>query len=271
MERCTVVPSRMVLIGRAEPAATATARRIEAAGFRALVAPLRIVQAVTHPVPDKPDLLLATSATALREGSPIPPDWRTLPLHVVGTATREAARQSGFTDLSPARPDSATLVADLPALVAPARLQGLRVVYLAGEPRKPELERALSAAGVHIEIWLRYRMVPVARLPESAMIALAAGEIAGVTHFSAESARAFVALAVAAGLTERALQPQQICLSDAVAAALVAAAAAIGARVNALTIAETPTLDSLIAALIACDTSGSISPGPKKGLGPQNN
>ena len=210
-----------VLVTRAMPEAEETASQLHALGHEVLIAPLRTVEDVPTPFPEpRPDAVIATSRNALRHGGPVPAGWRGLPLFCVGEKTAEAAREAGFSHVTPAGGDAAALQ----VMIAKACLPRSRLVYLAGEPRGPELETALRVAGFALETLLRYRMRDLDDLPDSARIALAEGRLDAALHFSAESARAFFKRAQSADLMAAACRLRHACLSPAVAAAARAAA-----------------------------------------------
>ncbi len=82
-----------VIIIRAPPAADATAKRAQEAGFDTLVAPLFSVEALPWPVPNPADYdgLLVTSANAIRQGGSGIKSLGKLPVLAVGPTTAEAA------------------------------------------------------------------------------------------------------------------------------------------------------------------------------------
>jgi uroporphyrinogen-III synthase len=87
----------------------------------------------TPPDPILFDAVLATSANALRHGAAGLVPFHYLPLHAVGQATAEAAREAGFADVVAGSGDVEALLASLPS--------GLRLFYPCGRDR-----RDLSAA-----------------------------------------------------------------------------------------------------------------------------
>lgn len=194
-----------LLVTRASPDGEETARRITALGHEAILAPLRVVVPVFSPAPQRPAVLIATSANALRFGTPLPEDWRGLPFHGVGEQTAQAARASGL-GVQHVAPDVMSLIKEMPL--------NHGALYLAGSPRRDALEVAYAEAEVPLPLWLRYRMEPVNALPEAAVNALKTRACDGVLHFSAESAVAYAVLAEKAGLLEEAFLPPQACLSD---------------------------------------------------------
>ncbi len=201
-----------LLVTRAEPDASDTARLIAELGGEAVLLTTRREVAILEPAPPKPDLLIATSPRAFRLGESIPADWRALPSLTVGGVTGDAARQAGFSDIRVAGGEAASLK----PLLAP--FAGKRAIYLAGEPRRPELEADACGAGLTLDLWRRYRMEEGAA-PEEVDAKLAS-RIDAVLHFSRESA-ASLARAVADSLHRETLwQAGQACLSPAVASTL---------------------------------------------------
>ncbi|MFN3229437.1 MAG: uroporphyrinogen-III synthase [Asticcacaulis sp.] len=160
--RPKAIPAR-VWVTRTEPGAWATARRLEAAGYTPIVAPL--LRAERLPVPDSalaplPAALILTSPhgvealhARLAPGHPA----RRLRVYAVGEATAAAARAAGFDpvlsadgdrealaqtiETDPERPDGALLFAgaDIPAGDLPARLapSGILVRHLALYATRP--------------------------------------------------------------------------------------------------------------------------------------
>lgn len=205
-----------VLVTRSMPEAEETANLLRALGHEALIAPLRVVEDVPAPFPPlQPDALIATSRNALGHGATIPAGWLALPLLCVGGKTAESARAAGFVRVEAAGGDAEALQ----ILIAKTCPPGSHLLYLAGEPRGPELETALQTAGFRLETLLRYRMRDLERLPEPVRAALAEGQLDAVLHFSSESARAFFKRAQSADLMLAACGLRHACLSPAVAAA----------------------------------------------------
>lgn len=206
-------PPRL-LIMRAEPEASLTAALVTRLGGSAILAPIRHGIAITSPVPPRPEGIVATSVRAFQPGASIPADWRTLPCFVVGDVTGEAAREAGFDDIRIARGDAVSLA---PLL---GEFSGRTLVYLAGEPRRPELEIEAGKLGVRLVPWLRYRMEGVEILPEAARTALTQGACDAILHFSIQSSLCLLRLVRRAGLQQKLQNPVHACLSQAIAARL---------------------------------------------------
>src|SRR5262249_40395755 len=136
-----------------------------------------------------------------------------------GGPTAQAAGAAGFAAVTSADGN----LKDLVRLICAQRPNTL--LYLAGEERSGDLAGEVAACGVTAHTVVIYRAVEVARLPPAAEAALKSGGIDGVTHFSPRSAKIYLNGAQAAGILDRALAPFHYCLSQAVAAPLVAAGA----------------------------------------------
>jgi uroporphyrinogen-III synthase len=205
-----------VLVTRAMPEAEDTAAMLRAGGHAPVLLPLRRVEELPVTWPDEaPDALIATSRNAFRFA--LPEAWRALPVFCVGGQTGEAARGAGFRTVQTADGDAGRLALDILAR-APANW---RLVYLAGEPRRDELEMRLGAAQRSLAVIIRYRLVPNELSEEAVKQALQASE--SVLHFSAQSARAFADLVRRFGLDGAARALDHVCISPAVARALLAA------------------------------------------------
>lgn len=203
-----------LLIARAEPEASLTADLVTRLGGEPILAPMRRAVSIESPTPAKPAAILATSARAFHLGLPIPRDWRDLACLVVGEITGEAAREAGFHDIRIARGEAAGIT---PLL---AEFSGKTLVYLAGEPRRPELESDAQSRGIQIVPWLRYRMEDLGALPEAARTALRDSQCDAILHFSRENVASLLRLVAKAGLSGALFRPIHACLSPAIAESL---------------------------------------------------
>lgn len=230
-----------VLVTRARPEAEETAAELRAAGHEHLIAPLRDTVPLSPDWPDAaPDSLVATSRNAFRQ--PLPQRLRALPCFVVGASTGRAAQDAGVETVITGPGEVMGLIdtirAHLPA--------GAALLYLTGDPRRPELERELASAGYHLRSALLYRMAPLEALPEALKTALIAGALDATLHFSAESARHFAVLVRDAGLAEAAKNITHFCLSPAVAEAIRQALAVPDKKIR---VAAHPDAASLLSAI----------------------
>lgn len=232
----------MILITRAMPEALVTARQVLALGHHPVIAPLHSCERLSPAVPrEEPARLIATSARAFHADVMVPRRWHDLPLHVVGAATAHAAREAGFTHPLISGGDAQSLIRDVMAQAE----AGSRLLYMAGVPRKPDVEAALGNR-FRLQAHLYYRMVAAQTLPEAAQQVLNAGLCHAILHSSAEAARRFITLTQAAGLGERLMPLRHICLSPAIARVIEGAGFPFPPH---LTIAKKPDMASLLACL----------------------
>ncbi|MCE3288711.1 MAG: uroporphyrinogen synthase [Caulobacter sp.] len=164
-------PFPLIWITRAEPGASATARRVEAMGWRPLVAPLleaRPLEAVL-------DLtgiaaLAFTSAQGVRAFAALS-DAR-LPAFTVGDATAEAARAAGFAQVQSADGDVAAL-ANLIARANPGPILHAGALHPAGDLVGDLTARGLPARAVALYDTVAVAVDPapaLARLPRIAAV-----------------------------------------------------------------------------------------------------
>lgn len=209
-----------ILVTRPAEAAEATATRLAALGHEPVIAPLSVIVPTGTPLPEGPFAgVIATSAAAFAGGPQALAPLLALPLHAVGEKTAAAARRAGFLHVV-AGPGTAAALA---SSIAPAATP---LLYLAGEPRKNDLEQTLAARAVPLVIALRYRAEAASALPPAVIAALGAGTIDAVLHYSRMGAERFCTLAHAAGLAEAAGKLRHLCLSGDVAGGLTALAPA---------------------------------------------
>jgi uroporphyrinogen-III synthase len=123
--------TRPALVLRPDPGNAATAARLEAVGLRAIRLPLFATVALPWAVPaaDRYDVLLLTSANAVRHAGQGLDSLRSLPVVAVGDGTATAARAAGLAV-------AATGAGDAADALALARARGwTRVLRLAGRDR----------------------------------------------------------------------------------------------------------------------------------------
>ncbi len=203
-----------VLVTRPSPGAERTARRIEALGRRAIVAPLLVIRGTGVPVPDGPfDALLVTSAQAAPFMTGLP---RERPCFAVGARTADALFEVGFLRVRTGPGDAAGLA----ELVADALAPDARLLHVAGRDRKAEPEASLSRLGFSVAPWEAYEAAPVAHLPDAAREGLSGHTVDTIVHFSRRTATLMLALADGEGLGPSLGSIGHLCLSDDVAAPL---------------------------------------------------
>jgi uroporphyrinogen-III synthase len=144
-----------------------------------------------------------------------------LPVYTVGRRTQAAAAAAGFTAIMSADGDVSALVS---LIASKPPVANSPLLYCAGEDRAGDLAGALQLHGLRVETALVYRASIVAELTPDVRAELAAGAIDVVLHYSARTAAAFVAAAMA-GIGDLSIQTRHLCLSAQVAAPLAAAGA----------------------------------------------
>ena len=208
---------RQVLITRNRPDAEATAQRVRAYGFEPIIAPLFDFKAcpVLWPAPPY-DGAMATSRQALLL---LPEAERTrlqpLPLFVVGPATAATAQALGFHDIRQGAGD-ATALAELVLKNATDRTH---LLFLTGDPHRPELEAALKER-IRLSVIPLYKSHVRADFPAEALACLTDPHPIWL-HFSLQSADHAVRLlnqTTQAGLLQKACH---IALSPAICAHLL--------------------------------------------------
>ncbi len=236
-----------VLITRPVTDATATAARLEAAGFATLVAPLMTIA----PRPDVSlDLdgvqgVLITSANGVRALA-LATSRRDLAVFAVGAGSAAAARRAGFSSVESADGD----VAALATLVAERADRDCgRLVHVAGRVTAGGdgngLAARLTETGFTVDRVVLYDAVAAASLPEDAARALTNGEVTAVALYSPRSALLLLELAAAAGFADAWAGVVAVCLSPAVAAV------AEDGGFDRIVVAEAPHEDSLVEVLTA--------------------
>ena len=231
--------TRRIALMRPQNDAEATAAELAARGFEAIIAPAIEIRALPAALPQGPfDALVATSPRAIRALGPGErAGLAAIPLYVAGARAARAARDTGLALAGDPAADAAALAERLARTLPSAA----RLLYLAGRDRKPTLETALAAAGLAVQAVELY--AAVAREAWRAGEARAVAACDGALHYSRRTAALAVALAARAGLAERFRAIDHFCLSDDVAAPLLAD----GAR--RVVCADAPDEARLIAAL----------------------
>jgi uroporphyrinogen-III synthase len=200
-----------LLLTRAAEDCERTRAKLEALGHTVLVSPVLVFESTGKAWPrHPPEGLIATSARAFAVMDASHPDVLAVPLFLVGARTEAAARRHGFTGPATVTPNAAALVAIL------TKLPAMRLLYLAGVDRKPDLEAGLAAFRHQLMVIETYEAVAAASLTSEAVAALRDGTIDGVLHYSRRSAEIFLALAATAEIDPT--RTMHLCLSSDVAA-----------------------------------------------------
>ena len=182
--------------------------------------------------------LAATSAEAIRA---LPhQEHRDTLLFCVGRATAEAARMAGFSRIVTAQGTGSDLARRILAHFHETGWPEHPLLYLAGSPRSPDLERALAAANLPLAIAECYRMLPVEHDPALLRTLLVETPPDAVLLYSRENARRFVSLPVFRETLAALSAARFLCLSRNIAEALPEALA------NRAEIAASPDEDALL-------------------------
>jgi uroporphyrinogen-III synthase len=213
---------RRLVILRPEPGASASVARARELGLDAFAVPLFEVEPVAWEAPEAGsfDALLLTSANAVRCGGQALQELRSLPVHPVGEATAEAAREAGFGIATVGTANVERLLGSL----EPEQ----RLLHLTGEHRA-----TAGDAGHEIRRIVVYRSRAVEQ-PDG--LAEAQGAVVAV-HSPRAGAR-FAELADAVGLDRARI---------AVVAISEGAAKAVGDGWESIAMAEQPDDSSLLA------------------------
>jgi uroporphyrinogen-III synthase len=204
-----------VLITRPEPGASRTAKRLEEAGFEAILLPLTVLKRLSFDLPAGPfDALMLTSAQALDHADPemLPQ----IPVYAVGGTTAASAGKAGFANIVTAGGS----VASIAALVRKSAKPAARLLYLCGKVRRPELEAALLDAGFQVTAVETYDAAPAAFTEDELAAQLGDSPIAAVALMSAQAAELFVRLAANNRFERLFKRSGIICFSDRIAEAL---------------------------------------------------
>lgn len=216
-----------------------SAAALRAHGHEVLIAPLMRVETIDADVRAHWGAVVITSANAAiaLQSHKARDALIRLPLFAVGQRSADAARATGFTDVTSAGGDLRDLLRTLQAARPDATAP---LLYLAGEDRSGDLIGDLEVHGIAAEMAVVYRAV-TAPFPPDLIAALKAGEVDGVLHFSRRSADNYVAGAKKAGIGAQALAVRHFCLSAQIAEPLTAAG------VSSVAVAKRPDEAALIA------------------------
>lgn len=212
-----------VLVTRPRIAAEKTVNRLEALGHEpvalALFEPVHDLDAVSKSAIEPASGLVLTSSEAIRALETIgklPEDFLALPVFAVGEKTAEAAQNLGFASIKIAEGDGKALAG---LIVQSHQKNSTPLLYLAGEPRSPALEEALSAHDIAIKIITAYRMQAL-EITAAEIRALFFRPVDAILLYSQMSAKRFFALAtmLEPGELQAALgNANFLCLSPAIA------------------------------------------------------
>ena len=175
-----------LLVTRPEPGATATAARLRQLGFEPVLLPCLTIKHGFAEFAEQPSAIILTSAQAIPA---LPANFHQIPCFCVGDATSQRAREAGFTAVESASGDAK----DLFRLIISRQVAGTHLLAI-GENHGLALARRLREAGIDVVRRSVYSATPLRALPAPIKSSLAAGEIDKALFYSAETAKAFIAL-----------------------------------------------------------------------------
>lgn len=215
-----------VLITRPEPDASRTARKVAGLGFEPVVLPLfecvredGLAERISGPH----SAVIFTSVNGARAyaASCGNPDID-LAAYAVGERTADAARQAGFEKVRTGHGTGTgaglarRILDDLASGLLKTR-PDLPLLYLAGIPRRPDLERMLNEQSVHLWVEVAYRMKEISYSTDFYLQAKLSPPPDIVLLFSPNAARRFRELAALDPLTGSIGKLIPLCISQAVA------------------------------------------------------
>lgn len=228
------------LITRPLDDAKSLAERLKQRGIEPVLAPLITIAPRKPELPDlsKAQALLFTSANGVRSFTKASL-LRTCRVLTVGDATAEAARSSGFTQVSSASGDVSSLAAMAGRLLDP---KAGTLYHVTGQTQAGDLAGELGERGFTVERLELYESHAADALPADVVEGFRQGNLELVLLYSPRTAEIFTQLVTAAGLADKMATVTAFCLSKAVADAVPLAFAATR-------IALKPEQDSLLSLL----------------------
>lgn len=258
-----------LLITRPEPDASAMREILAAEGITADVAPLLeiAVEVPEEALLAKASAIVVTSRNGLRalEASPKLADLLFRPLLVVGRGSGQAARATGFQDVTVGPATAKDLV---PLIITAWREKILPlsgnatpgpVVHLSGDKISFDLEPPLTAVDIPFVRDTVYRSRAVARLPAAVAETLRLGGYDGIILMSPLTADTYLDLVLGSGLADGARTPAYLCLSPGIAGRL----APLGAE--HVKVAAKPNIEEMLALIreLAAQSPAMSPPGAK--------
>lgn len=213
-----------VLVTRPEPGASRTASRLRTLGHEPVILPLFEAQITARP-DDLPPVqqvggLIATSARAFSifGSNTAPAEYLHLQVYTVGPATAQAARDAGFHDVHEGAGSARDLAGALTAQSGTA-VDGPGLLYLAGSPRKPFLEEALTAEGLPLKVIETYRMDQLSYPTDSQILDLLSPAPDAALFYSSNAALGFCSLVSTKNLDKSLQSTFLVCLSPEISSA----------------------------------------------------
>lgn len=203
------------LITRPLDDAKSLAERLKQRGIEPVLAPLITIAPRKTDLPDlsKAQALLFTSANGVRSFTKASL-LRTCRVLTVGDATAEAARSSGFTQVSSASGDVTSLAAMAGRLLDP---KAGTLYHVTGQTQAGDLAGDLTGRGFTVDRLELYESHAATALPAEVADGFRQGSLELVLLYSPRTAEIFTQLVTAAGLADKMAGVTALCLSKAVA------------------------------------------------------
>ena len=206
---------KQALLLRARDDAARTGEKLRKLGYATVISPvLEIVATHASIPPGDYDAVLASSAKGVEAVADFS-SLDSLPFHLVGAKTAEAARARGLNPRIVAGAAESILPMLMSAYDRPAHF-----LYLAGRDRQPTLEAGLRAGGHRITAVDVYEARAATSLREAARVALREGKIDVALHYSRRSVEIFLRLVEEEKLTPTLASIRTLALSEDVATPL---------------------------------------------------
>lgn len=168
-------------------------------------------------IPNRPyQAVLITSANGARALMNHPAQQRLtqIPALAVGPQSRAAAKAAGFTSITEAAGDVASIIAQAETELEPGRGP---LLYLSGEETSGDLEGVLRKSGFEIDRAIMYAAVPARELPATVVGAIRRRAADGVLLYSRRTVLVWIKCIAAAELGPYMDRITHFCLSGAVA------------------------------------------------------
>lgn len=248
-----------VLVTRPEPGAARTAVRVSRLGHDVVLMPL-FEAAITASPDNLPPVskisgLVATSARAFDmfgRFDVAAAGLADIPVHAVGPATAQAAREAGFTKVLQGRGTAQTLSQELAAAKAESLagssaahpvVSPKALVYLAGVPRTPLIEAALQDLTSDFTVVECYKMKEISYSTDIVKSDILSPAPDVILLYSSSAARRFTTLTSAENMVDFLRFSRFLCLSASISSELPPQ------WQSRAIVAEQPEEDSLLASL----------------------
>ncbi len=203
-----------LVVTRPEPDATFLAEVLTGLNHEVIIEPMLNVQFDEEfELPaDRFQAVIFTSANGVRAMAQRDNfrNFLKIPVLTVGLASAEAARQSGFEDVTSAQGDLEALQEEIEATLDVA---GGPLLYATGKHVSGDLAGALRGMGYRVNREVLYEAVPAESLSIGLRVMIEEGSLDGVLLFSRRTAIVWADLVEAAGLVQHLRGVRHLCLS----------------------------------------------------------